>query len=653
MASTKKVAAYGTWSSPITTEIVSGSSLQFSEVHVNPTNGAIYLIEGRPSEKGRAAIVEIKDGKSIDIVPKEYNARTKVHEYGGGAAAVSPDGSIIFNDFYSDGVFIRTPSGETKEIIKGAPDSNLRFANFDVHPKTPSIIAAIQEEHRGKSAEEVFNTIAIINSSTKKAEVIVSGADFYAHPKFSPDGKKICWLQWNHPDMPWTGTELYVADWDGEKVGKAVKITGQARTESIAQPKWHVDDTLLFCSDRTGFWQLYRSDGKGGDVELLPIKGFEEAELGGREFILGFCTYVSMNENQLVITYTKKATNGLVLFDLATKSTTELPVGLVSIQGCAVKKVSSTSIAVISGSLDAPTALYLIDITNPSSKKLLKSSTDAELPTSVFSPAQTIEFPRTHGDDIGGTSYAMFIPPKNPDFEAPSGAKPPMIVFIHGGPTSHVSPALNLGAQYYTSRGYAYCYVNYAGSTGYGRKYREELDYNWGLKDCEDTVSCIDYLAGKGLIDGSKVGITGGSAGGYTTLQGMCTFPKAFAAGNSLYGVGNLRSLAADTHKFESHYLFALLFPPSATKEEQDKVYHDRSPCFHAKNIERPLLLLQGDIDKVVPQEQAEEMEKLLKEKGADVKLVIFKGEGHGFKMKEHMQKAIELEEGLWRRTLL
>ncbi len=319
----------------------------------------------------------------------------------------------------------------------------------------------------------------------------------------------------------------------------------------------------------------------------------------------------------------------------------------------AVKKVSEKEIAVIGGTLNAPRALYLIDITNPKEKKLLKSSTDAELPTSVFSPAQTIEFPRTHGSDLKSTSHALFIPPKNPDFAAPDGSKPPLIIWIHGGPTSHVSPGLSLAAQYYTSRGYAYCYVNYAGSTGYGRKYREELDYNWGLKDCEDTVSCIDYLAGKGLIDGSKVGISGGSAGGYTTLQGMCTFPKAFAAGNSLYGVGNLKSLAADTHKFESHYLFALLFPDTATEEEQEKVYYDRSPCFHAKNIERPLLLLQGDIDKVVPPEQAEEMEKLLREKGADVKLVIFEGEGHGFKMKDHLQKAIEEEEALWKRTLL
>ncbi len=228
--------------------------------------------------------MELTGTESIDIIPKEYNAQTKVHEYGGGAATVSPDGSIIFNDFYSDGVFIRAPSGETKEILKGVPESKLRFADFDVHPKDQNIIAAVQEEHRGK---DVINTLAVIDVKKQKADIIVEGADFYSHPKFSHDGKKISWIQWDHPDMPWTGTELYVADWDGSKVGKAVKIAGQARKESIAQPKWHVDDTLLFCSDRTGFWQLYRSDGKSSDVELLPVEVFEEAELRGREFILG------------------------------------------------------------------------------------------------------------------------------------------------------------------------------------------------------------------------------------------------------------------------------------------------------------------------------------------------------------------------------
>jgi len=228
-----------------------------------------------------------------------------------------------------------------------------------------------------------------------------------------------------------------------------------------------------------------------------------------------------------------------------------------------------------------------------------------------------------------------------------------VIVSIHGGPTSHASPGLSLQAQYFTSRGYAYCYVNHAGSTGYGRVYRQSRNYYWGIKDCEDTVSCVEYLSSEGLVDRTKVGITGGSAGGYTTLQAMCTFPKVFAAGCSVYGIGSLKTLATDTHKFESHYLFDLVFPEGTPKEKQEQIYEERSTFLHVANIERPLLLLQGQIDMVIPMAQAVEMEQSLKEKGADVKLIVFEGEGHGFVMKENIKRAIEEEEALWRRTLL
>lgn len=365
------------------------------------------------------------------------------------------------------------------------------------------------------------------------------------------------------------------------------------------------------------------------------------------------CTYVSINESELVLLYTQKAVSGLILYNLTSKTFKELPTGLVEIGGCAIQAVSATKFAVIGSTPTDPQGLYLIDITSPSTKKLLKSSSEVDLPESIFSKAESIAYPRVHGDKIGSTSYAMFIPPLNPLFSAPEGSKPPLIVNLHGGPTAHVGPGLSRKAQYFTSRGYAYCHVNYAGSTGYGREYRELLDYNWGIRDCEDTVSCIEYLSKQGLIDREKVGITGGSAGGYTTLQGMVTFPKSFTAGCSLYGIGNLKALGEFTHKFESHYLFALLFPEGTPEAEQEKIYLERSPCFHTEKIQRPLLLLQGSIDKVVPPEQSKEMEKILKQEGRDVKLVIFDGEGHGFRVAENIKRALEEEEALWKRTLL
>lgn len=366
------------------------------------------------------------------------------------------------------------------------------------------------------------------------------------------------------------------------------------------------------------------------------------------------CSYAYLTKDLLVVGYTRNASTGLVLYDLAQKKTTELPTGLVDIQFNAVRRVSDTSFVANSGSRDAPIGVYLIDINTPKEKKLLKSSSAVDLDPSIFSAGRTISFPRKYGDAIGTPSHAIFIPPHNPSFQAPKDSKPPpLIIWEHGGPTSHNTPGLSLKAQYYTSRGYAYVLVNYAGSTGYGRKYREQLDYNWGLKDCEDTVSCIEYLADQGWINRDKVGITGGSSGGYTVLQGMVTFPLSFTAGCSLYGIGNLKMLAADTHKFESHYLFDLLFPSTTTEEEREKVYYERSPCFHADKIQRPLVLLQGSIDKVVPLEQSVEMEKILKGQGKDVRLVVFEGEGHGFTMKENIMQAIKEEEDLWKRTLL
>ncbi|CZS91258.1 related to dipeptidyl aminopeptidases/acylaminoacyl-peptidases [Rhynchosporium graminicola] len=647
----KKVVRFGTWTSPITTDIVSGSSLIFAEVYANPTSGKIYLIEGRPAEKGRQVIVEVRGPETIDLLPAQYSARSKVHEYGGAAATLSPDGDLIFVDHSTNGVFSLSPKGEVTEILAGNP--NLRYANFDMHPQDTHLIIAIQEDHSAPLLVDAVNTLVVIHSRTKKAEIVVKGADFYSQAKFSPDGKKLSWLQWSHPDMPWTGSEVHVANWENGKVGKTTKVAGKAREESISMPKWHIDNTLLFASDRTGFWQLYRYDPVSENTTYLHLKGYEDAEMGCREFGLGSCTYLSMDANTLVITYNKDATNGLLLYDIAKDYVTELPTGLVTIDQCALSKVSPTVFAVIGATLTSPEALYLIDITRPSEKKLLKTSISVSLPPSIFSPAQTITFPRTHGD-IGTPSHAIFIPPQNPSFDGPAGSKPPLIIFSHGGPTSHVSPGLAIHAQYFTSRGFAYCYPNYAGSTGYGRDYRAQLDHNWGIKDVEDTISCVEYLASQNLIDISKVGISGRSSGGYTTIQALTSFPKFFAAGVSLFGIGNLKALFEDDpHKFESQYGIALVFPEGATGEEREPIMVERSPCLHAEKIESPLLLLQGDIDRVVPIEQSREMERVIKQRGGDVRMVVFEGEGHGFKMREHLKAAIEEEEGMWKRTLL
>jgi dipeptidyl aminopeptidase/acylaminoacyl peptidase len=362
-------------------------------------------------------------------------------------------------------------------------------------------------------------------------------------------------------------------------------------------------------------------------------------------------TYVQLSAEKLVVTYCRDAVNGIIVYDIPTMKVTELPLELVYIEFHGLARVSDTEFAVIGSTAKTPVGLYLVDITKPSEKKLLKSSASIELPLDTFSPAKSISFPRTHG--TAGKSYAIFSPPSNPDFQGVEGTKPPLIISIHGGPTSHVSPDLKLETQYFTSRGFAYVHVNHTGSVGFGRAYRQALNYYWGIKDVEDTLSCIDFLADSGLIDRTKVGICGGSAGGYAVLQSLVKHPTVFAAGCSLFGVGNLKDLAAKTHKYESHYLFDLLFPSDTPDKEKEKIYIERSPCFHAEKIESPLVLLQGDKDNVVPIEQAFDMEAVLRREGKNVKLVIFPGEGHGWSGGEAIKRSIEEEEALWARTLV
>ena len=329
-----------------------------------------------------------------------------------------------------------------------------------------------------------------------------------------------------------------------------------------------------------------------------------------------------------------------------------VPMDLVEVQYASVRRISDSKFAVVGSDTVAPAALYTLDM-KTRAHDILRSTTSVSLPLTIFSKSRAISFPRTYGQHKTSLAHAIFTPPYNPDYTPVPGTKPPLIVYAHGGPTSSVSPGFSLAHQYWTSRGYAYVCVNYTGSLGYGRAYTESLNSFWGIKDVDDCASCVAYLVEQGVIDGSKVGITGQSAGGYTVLQALCTYPDLFVAGNSLYGISNLALLAEGTHKFESHYLFPLIFTKSTTLAEREKILYDRSPCHHAERIKSPLLLLQGLLDKVVPLDQALAMEKVLKEGGKDIKLVTFEGEGHGFRKEESIKRATEEEEQLWKRTLV
>ncbi|KAI9817845.1 MAG: hypothetical protein M1827_000964 [Pycnora praestabilis] len=649
MSSIRQTATYGNWKSPITADLISGKSISLEGLSVNESNGKIYYLEGRPAEDGRSCIVEHSDHGAKDILPKSFSARTQVHEYGGASFTVNADGDLIFADWETKGVFALNPAnGDHHPIIEADPE--VYYADFNAHPIQTHLVLAIREDHHSKSVE---NSVVVLNAKTKKVHQIAYGADFYSHPQFSPDGKKVCWTQWDHPDMPWIGTVLYIADWHDEKVVEATIVAGKAGIESVTEPRWGSDGTLFFGSDRSGYWQLYRLDKGMTEPRHIKLNGLEETEFTGPEWWFG--KYDSTRINKMIAMVTKNAASTLIIIDLAKDTFTNpnLPLILPLFHFDAVRRVSDTAFVVIASTATAPPALYYIDVETLPQMNVLRSSAQVDISSSLYSKAEHISFPRTYGEDKKGLAHALFLTPKNPEYEPPADKLPPLIVHIHGGPTLHTTPALNLELQYWTSRGYAIADVNYAGSTGYGRTYRELLDTKWGISDIADAASCVAYLASSGHIDPSRVGIVGGSAGGYAVLQALCVYPEIWAGGVSLYGISSLKALVEDTHKFESQYLFKLLFEPGTSDDEKEKIYRDRSPLYHAGKITAPVLLLQGSEDKVVPPNQAREMEEIIKKNGGDAEVIVFEGEGHGFRQAANVKRSIEEEEKWWVRTLL
>ncbi|KAJ6088734.1 hypothetical protein N7486_009995 [Penicillium sp. IBT 16267x] len=648
-----QVAPYGKWASPITAESLSVGSIELKGVQANPSTRQIWALESRPAEGGRVTIVEVLDSTTREVLPAEYSAEGTIHEYGGGSFAMHPNGKLIFTNHPTNGVSLLDPaSGYVETIV--VPDVSRRYGDFHVYPPTHEWILAIQETHEAESSGQpvVTNTIVAIHAGTGKVSTVAEGADFYQHPQFSPDGTQVSWIQWNHPDMPWTGSVLHVAPWEPDTLLSGTVVSGQAGVESICQPRWSPDGTLFFVSDKTGYWQLYRFDGKAS--HLIHLAGLESADFGSREPSLGTCTYIFMNEETIIANAIQKATSNLIKIDLKTSSWKDLSLDLVEILKSAMTRISPTSFAVIGSTRTAPQALYRVDISDGgASISMIRATVQQSISEDLISEARHITYPRTYSND-SGKAHAMFVPPKNPAFKAPTGTLPPLLVWMHGGPTSHVSPALAPKTQYWTSRGYAYVLVNHVGSTGYGRAYRALLDGAWGEADIEDAASCVSYLASEKLIDVTRVGIVGESAGGYAVLQALYTYPDIWTAGISLYGISSLEGLAETTHKFESHYMQGLVLGHGECSDERrETIYRKRSAVFHAERIKARVLLLQGDVDKVVPVSQATQMEEAMRNAGKDVEVVIFEGEGHGWHKGETIRASTELMTDFWARTLL
>jgi dipeptidyl aminopeptidase/acylaminoacyl peptidase len=612
------VSPYGSWKSPITAELVGGGEIGLEQVRIDGDD--IYWIERRPQEGGRKVIVRrSKEGKAADVTPTGFNARNRVHEYGGGDYAVA-GGTVIFSNFVDQRLYIQLPGSEPKPLTSA---TDLRYADGHIDRRR-NLFFCVQEDH--SVAGEAVNTIVRMDLAGGAAAVVVSGNDFYSAPRLSPDGSRLAWLTWNHPDMPWDGTELWVGKLGGHGTITAREKIAGGVDESICQPEWSPHGILYFVSDRTGWWNLYRR--RDNQIEALcPM----DAEFGQPQWVFGGSLYGFASPEQMICSYAQDGRDNLGILDTRTGALDriQLPFTAVSQLRCA-----GDHLLFIGASPAESTAIVSLDLTTRRFQ-ILRRSRELTVDDGYLSAPRAVEFPT----ERGLTAHGYFYSPCNRDYAAPDGEKPPLLVVSHGGPTSSSSASLKYSIQYWTSRGIAVLDVNYGGSSGYGRAYRERLNGNWGIVDVDDCVNGARYLVERGEVDGNRLAIRGGSAGGYTTLCAL-TFRDAFKAGASHYGIGDLEALARDTHKFESRYLDRLIGP----YPERRDFYVERSPIHFTDRLNCAMILFQGLEDKVVPPNQAEKMFEAVRAKNLPVAHLAFEGEQHGFRKAENIKRVLEAE---------
>ncbi len=618
----KRIAPYGSWKSPLSATAIASESFGLSQVATDGDD--LYWAETRPWEGGRSVIVrQLADGTTSDVTPEDYNVRNRVHEYGGGAFTVH-DGIVYFTNDADQRVYSQMP-GEAPTPL--TPDDARRYADLEIDHWNNRILC-VCEDHSQPDAEPT-NTIVSLGIEGGGIETIAQSNDFYSSPRVSPNGDRVCWLAWDHPNMPWDETELWVADVNEKGKAENVRLVAGEDGESIGEPQWSPDGTLYFVSDRTGWWNLYRWEGGDSATNVCPM----DAEFTGPQWQFGASHYGFSTSGKLICSYTQNGLWRVGRLDPRSVQLEPFDLPFTDLARGALE-VGNEWAAFISGSPTQPKSVVKLDLETGAHAVVVQSSS-LDVPASYFSVPEEIEFP-TEG---GQTAHAFYYPPANPDFEAPAGERPPMIVISHGGPTGATSATLDLETQFWTSRGFAVLDVNYGGSTGYGTEYRRRLNGRWGIVDIDDCVNGALYAASSGRADGDRLIVRGSSAGGYTTLACLA-FRDVFKAGASYYGIGDLETLARDTHKFESRYLDSLIGP---YPEEQD-VYVQRSPIHHVDDITCPVILFQGLEDEIVPPSQAETMVEAVKRKGIPVAYVPFEGEQHGFRKAESIEAALHSE---------
>jgi dipeptidyl aminopeptidase/acylaminoacyl peptidase len=616
-----KRAGYGTWTSPITAAAITAGQVGLAQPRLD--RGCSYWLEARPQEAGRTVLVRrTPEGVRRDLTPAPFNVRTRVHEYGGGAYAAR-DGVIVAVNF-ADQRLYRLEDGAAPRALTPASDGKLRYADLEPDLARGRVLA-IREDHRA-AGEAVNTVVALALAGGDDGRVLVEGHDFFSSPRLSPQGDRLAWLSWDHPDMPWDATTLWSAEITADGGLRAVRQVAGSEREAIVQPAWSPDGRLYFVSDRSGWWNLYCA--QDGAVRPVCPKSAEFAEAA---WAFGMRWYGFLDAATILACFSEDGRWHLGTIDVAAGRLHRLDLPHTELSGLAVEAGRAIFRA---GRPDAPAAIVLLD---PASGRVSELGRAGDLPVDPAYLAAPESIRCASAD--GAVTHAFYYPPANPDFNAPSDEAPPLIVKSHGGPTGSTSAELRLANQFWTSRGFAVCDVNYGGSTGYGRAYRERLNGRWGEVDVADCVAAGRALVADGRADARRLAITGGSAGGYTTLCAL-TFHDVFRAGASHYGVSDLEALARETHKFESRYLDRLVGPwPEAAV-----LYRARSPIHHVERLSCPIIFFQGLEDAVVPANQAELMVEALRRKGLPVAYLAFEGEQHGFRRAETIQTVLHAE---------
>ena len=634
--------AYGSWPSPISIEMAVASAMSLREVRLDGDD--VYWTEDRPDEGGRQVIVRWNETNgAVDVTPPPFNARTTAHEYGGGWYAVD-SGTVYFVNL-DDGRIYRQPRGAAPEPL--TEEGPYRHGDLVVDTRRNRLLCIREDmsavvDHGatdgapptdGSRGPEPQDLLVAVDLATGMVDVLTSGYDFYSSPRPSPNGKSVAWLSWRHPNMPWDGTQLWVAGVDdGGRLTDPHLVAGGA-DEAVVQPEWAPDGTLVFASDRTGWWNLYRLTGATADkaderslAALAPM----EAEFSGPLWVFGMRWFGIGPDGTIVAIAHADGSDQLWMIP-ASGVPERIDVPDAQIDSLVV---GEERVAYIGSGPTEPHSVVLLDLSIPD-RRVLRRAFDVTVDRAYLSQPEQIEFPTTAGD----TAYALYYPPTNPDVTAPGSERPPLVVMTHGGPTSRSGSALNYGRQVFTSRGFAVVDVNYRGSNGHGREYMRRLDGQWGKFDVDDTVAAAQYLADRGDVDRQRMAIRGGSSGGYTTLCAL-VWHDVFGAGASYFGVGDLEALARFTHKYESRYLDRLVAP----YPEGVEIYRERSPIHFMDRITSPVIVLQGEDDMVVPIAQAEQLVASLRERRIPHAYLPFAGEGHGFRQAPNMRRSLEAE---------